>query len=59
MVLTRIQSDISVVEAARIRTRNIFENHLPVYFSFSGGKDSLALAQVVLELIQRHEIRHC
>lgn len=56
MVLTRIQSDISVVEAARIRTRNIFENHLPVYFSFSGGKDSLALAQVVLELIQRHEI---
>ena len=44
------------MRAAEIRVKNIFRNGLPVYFSFSGGKDSLALAQVVLRLIRRGEI---
>lgn len=56
MAITRIKSDMDVVRAAEIRVKNIFRNGLPVYFSFSGGKDSLALAQIVLRLIKRNEI---
>ena len=56
MAIKRLKSSIDIVEAARIRVRNIFRNGLPVYFSFSGGKDSLALAQVVLSLAQAGEI---
>ena len=44
------------MEAAEKRIRNVFHNGLPVYLSFSGGKDSLALAQIVVTLIQRGEI---
>ena len=47
---------MNVVDAARIRIRNIFRNGLPVYMSFSGGKDSLCMAQVTMELIQSGEI---
>lgn len=42
---------IDVVTAARQRITNIFANGLPVYLSFSGGKDSLVLAHLTLELI--------
>lgn len=56
MAIKRLKSTINVVEAAKIRVKNIFKNGLPVYFSFSGGKDSLALAQVVLSLAQGGEI---
>ena len=56
MAIKRLKSSIDIVEAAKIRVRNIFRNGLPVYFSFSGGKDSLALAQVVLSLGQAGEI---
>ena len=56
MPIKRLKATINIVEAAKIRVRNIFQNGLPVYFSFSGGKDSLALAQVVLSLAQNHEI---
>lgn len=44
---------MSVVEAAEIRIRNVFKNGLPVYMSFSGGKDSLCLAQLAVNLIQQ------
>ena len=56
MALKRRPGSMDVVQAAQIRIRNVFANGLPVYMSFSGGKDSLALAQVVLRLIQRGEI---
>ena len=56
MAIKRLKSSIDIVEAAKLRVRNIFRNGLPVYFSFSGGKDSLALAQVVLSLAQAGEI---
>lgn len=42
--------------AARQRICNIFANGLPVYVSFSGGKDSLALAHVICELIREGKI---
>lgn len=56
MAIKRCQASINVVEAAKIRIKNIFKNGLPVYLSFSGGKDSLCLSQLVLNLIQAGEI---
>ena len=56
MAIKRIRSDMDVVTAAKIRIRNAFGNGLPVYMSFSGGKDSLSLGQLVLSLIQSGEI---
>ena len=56
MAIRRMQASIDVVEAAKIRIRNVFRNGLPVYMSFSGGKDSLCLADVTLKLIQAGEI---
>lgn len=56
MAVKRVQSDITVVEAARRRIRNVFGNGLKVYMSFSGGKDSLCVAQIVYSLIQAGEI---
>lgn len=47
---------MSVVDAAALRIRNVFSNGLPVYMSFSGGKDSICMADIVLRLIQRGEI---
>ena len=32
---------MDVVQAARLRIRNVFSNGVPVYKSFSDGKDSL------------------
>lgn len=45
-----------VLTAARMRIRQIFSNGLPVYLSFSGGKDSLVLAHLTLELIRQGQI---
>ncbi len=56
MVIKRKQADISVVEAARRRIKNVFDNGLPVYMSFSGGKDTLCMAHITLELIKRGRI---
>lgn len=56
MAVKRCKADIDVVKAAEIRITNVFNNGLPVYMSFSGGKDSLCLAQLVLSLIQRGKI---
>lgn len=56
MAIKRCQASIDVVEAAKIRIRNVFRNGLPVYMSFSGGKDSLCLSQLVMNLIQAGEI---
>lgn len=51
MAIKRCESSIDVVKAAKIRIRNVFQNGLPVYMSFSGGKDSLCMAQLVRELM--------
>ena len=56
MALRRREASIDVVEAARIRVTNTFGNGLPVYMSFSGGKDSLVMADIVLKLIQQGKI---
>jgi len=56
MAIKRCTASIDVVEAAKIRIRNVFRNGLPVYMSFSGGKDSLCLSQLIMNLIQEGEI---
>lgn len=56
MAVKRVTAKIDVLTAAKQRVLNIFRNGLPVYLSFSGGKDSLCLAQIVLEFIQEGKI---
>ena len=56
MAVKRCEASIDVVQAAKIRIKNVFGNGLPVYMSFSGGKDSLCLAQLVMSMIQSGEI---
>lgn len=56
MAVRRCVSDIDVVTAAQRRIINVFNNGLPVYMSFSGGKDSLVLSHLVLQLIQQGKI---
>lgn len=56
MAIKRCVASINVVQAAEIRIRNVFNNGLPVFMSFSGGKDSLCMAQLIFKLVQRGEI---
>lgn len=56
MAIKRCEASIDVVEAATRRIINVFRNGLPVYMSFSGGKDSLCIGQLVLSLIQSGKI---
>ncbi|MDF2984899.1 MAG: putative phosphoadenosine phosphosulfate sulfotransferase [Eubacterium sp.] len=56
MAIKRVQSDMDVVTVARKRLKNVFSNGVPVYMSFSGGKDSLCLADLTLKLIHSGEI---
>ena len=56
MAVKRCESSIDVVKAAEIRITNVFNNGLPVYMSFSGGKDSLCMAQLIYNLVQRGKI---
>jgi predicted phosphoadenosine phosphosulfate sulfurtransferase len=52
----RSQASFNVVEAAKMRIINAFSNGLPVYMSFSGGKDSLVMADIIYRLIQEGQI---
>ena len=56
MAVKRCIASIDVVQAAKVRIKNVFSNGLPVYLSFSGGKDSLCIADIILKMIQRGEI---
>lgn len=56
MAIKRKYGTQNVLEAARQRIKNIFANGLPVYLSFSCGKDSLCLSHLTLDLILRGEI---
>ena len=56
MALKRIYGTQNVLDAARQRIKNIFANGVPVYLSFSSGKDSLCLAHLTYDLILRGEI---
>ena len=42
--------------AARLRIRNVFSNGVPVYMSFSAGKDSLCMSHLVYDQIRQGRI---
>ena len=48
--------DVDVVSAAKQRIKDEFANGRHIVLSFSGGKDSLVLAHIVLGLVQAGEI---
>ena len=56
MPLKTIEGSMSVVEAARMRIRNVFSNGCKVYMAFSAGKDSLCMSHLVYDLIRHGEI---
>lgn len=56
MAVKRSSSSIDVLTAARQRIINVFNNGVQVYLSFSGGKDSLCIAHIILSLIQEGKI---
>ena len=54
--MTRIYSDSNVYEASLSRLNFIFANFKRVYVSFSGGKDSGVLLNLVLDYMREHGI---
>ena len=41
-----VESSMNVLQAAKIRIRNVFANGCKIYLSFSSGKDSLCLSLI-------------
>lgn len=39
-----VESNLNVLQAAKIRIRNVFANGCKIYLSFSSGKDSLCIS---------------
>lgn len=56
MAIRKIQGTIDVLTAAKIRIRNVWENAPKLYLSFSSGKDSLCVSNLVYDMILRGEI---
>lgn len=56
LVKYRDVPNINVLQAARIRIKNVFSNGVPVTLNISGGKDSICLSSLVYDLIEREEI---
>ncbi len=47
---------IDVLEAAKLRIKNVFSNGLKIYLSVSGGKDSIVMMSLIYDLIVAGEI---
>lgn len=56
MPVRKFESTMSVLEAAKLRIKNVFETGCKVYLSFSSGKDSLCMASVTYDLIREGTI---
>lgn len=56
MAIKKVFGTQNVLEAARQRIKNVFSNGVPVYMSFSCGKDSLCMSHITYDLILRGEI---
>lgn len=50
------ETNISVLDAAKQRIKNVYESGIKVYVSFSGGKDSIALIGLLYQMMQNGEI---
>jgi predicted phosphoadenosine phosphosulfate sulfurtransferase len=55
-MVVKKEGELTVVEAAKKRIINAFSNGKKVYVSFSGGKDSLCLLDLILKLASRGKI---
>lgn len=56
MAVKYFESNISVLDAAKQRIKNLFNSGVKVYISFSSGKDSLCVASLTYDLILQGEI---
>lgn len=56
MPVKKIESTLNVLEAAKVRIKNVFSNGCKVYLSFSSGKDSLCMSSLTYDLIRSGEI---
>jgi len=56
-MLIQMESDISVVEAARARIKNSFKGGRKHCFFFSGGKDSIVCAFFILEALKKKYLK--
>ena len=56
MPVTKRAGTIDVVEAARIRIKNTFDSGCKIYLSYSAGKDSLCLCDIIYSMILAGEI---
>lgn len=56
MPVKKLESTMSVLDAAKIRIKNVFSNGCKVYLSFSAGKDSLVLSSLTYDLVIDGEI---
>lgn len=55
--MKRIYKSINVYDASQERLKFIFENFERIYLSFSGGKDSGVLLNLVLDYVKKHKIQ--
>ena len=56
MPVKKLESTMSVLDAAKARIKNVFSNGCKVYLSFSSGKDSLCMCSLTYDLIVAGEI---
>ena len=56
MAVRTWESNINVLDAAKIRIKNLFDTGAKIYISFSSGKDSLCVASLTYDLILSGEI---
>ena len=55
-MIIRKESQMNVLEASKMRIKNVFSNGVPVNLSTSGGKDSIVLCSLIYDLIVEGEI---
>lgn len=55
--MRKYSKDLNVFDAANARLDYIFKNFKKVYVSFSGGKDSGCLLNLVLDYVKKHNIK--
>jgi predicted phosphoadenosine phosphosulfate sulfurtransferase len=53
----KIDLDINVLEAARVRVSKVFDDFKKIYISFSGGKDSTVMTHLVLEEAKKRNVK--
>lgn len=49
-----VESNLNVLQAAKIRIRNVFANGCKIYLSFSSGKDSLPSPASIMQTLSWH-----